>query len=39
MNPEIKEFKTPLEVAENLATRISSVIEGNHSMGNNTFTG
>ncbi len=37
MNPEIKEFKTPLEVAENLASRISSVIEGNHSMGNNTF--
>lgn len=37
MNPEIKKFKTPLEVAENLAARISSIIEESRSKGNNTF--
>jgi 6-phosphogluconolactonase len=37
MNPEIKKFKTPLEVAENLAARIFSVVEENLSQGNYTF--
>jgi 6-phosphogluconolactonase len=37
MDPEIKVFKTPLELAENLAARISSVIEENRSGGNNNF--
>ena len=38
MNPELKIFRTPLEVAENLASRIYSIVEKNNSKGNDTFT-
>jgi 6-phosphogluconolactonase len=37
MKPEIKKFKTLLEVAENLAARIFSVVEGKSSKSDNTF--
>ena len=37
MNPKILKYKTPLEVAENLAFRISSIIEESSSKGNNIF--
>ncbi len=37
MVPELKIFKTPLEVAEKLASQIFSVIEKNNSKGDKTF--
>jgi 6-phosphogluconolactonase len=37
MRPIIKKFKTPLEVAENLATQIFAVYEKSSARGNDTF--